>query len=209
MPLVPTLLDRIDAWVSVSLADNRASLLRTYIVTRNTGSVDLSVWASGILSFTANRLSPVMGSGDYLLSVTTNLKKTDGQTDTYTISDAPLSLSGQGNPLPPNVTALSSFRPGTPKPRHVSRLYWPFVSSNFLGSDTGMTPAGQATVQGQAELFLFTLDFGGSGYAIRARNAIVTKATQEWEYLTAVETSFFFATQKRRLRGSQKASWEP
>lgn len=208
MSLSPSALDRIDAWFTLKLGANQASFIRTYLVAQNQGGQDLDTWNAKLLEFTSNIVSPLLGNGDYTMSLVTNLLTTTGLTDSVGSDDIPLSINGQGNALPPNVSALSSYRPDPPKPRHVSRLYWPFISTSLVGSDTKLTTAGRATVHDQAQLFLGPLTLTVGPFELKFANVIVTKATNSTDILKTVVTSDTLSTQRRRLRGSQKASWE-
>jgi len=208
MAETPQLGDRLLQYATISLGDNSASLSFWWRVTLNSGSKDLVTWVSQSRQWAAGVLAPLIGDGDYTIGSDLTLYQAGSVVDHQAAADIPMSVSGQSNPLPPNNAIVSSFRPDPAVPRRVSRTYWPFVRSDYINTDTTLSLTGYASYQNAAETMTLTTDWGGSGFALRVQRYVRHKATGLDSRLLHAETSLFVGTQKRRLRGSQKATWE-
>lgn len=209
MSNTPSVGDLLDVWFTAKYAQVSSTVLRTYRMLLVSGSSvpTYQAHASLLVSVHTNKLGPVMGDGDYDMSVKVNVYRDGSLLETYGSGDIPMSISGQGNRLPPAVGPVSSFRPVVYLPRFVSRLYWPCASSDLIGNDTRLSLTGWAIVQAQAESFLGTQDWGGSGYALRTRSTIRHKGTLDWFYLGTADTLWSVGTQRRRNRGPQRYHW--
>lgn len=205
----PAVGDLVDVWFTAKYSQVASTVLRTYRVVLASGG-SLPTYQSHstlLLSVHLNKLGPVMGNGDYGMSVAVNVYRDGSLLETYSTGDIPVSISGQGDRLPPACSPVSSFRPNPTSPRVVSRLYWPCASSDLVGSDTRLSVTGWAIVQAQAESFLGTQDWGGGGYSLRCRNTIRHKGTLDWLYLATADTLWNVGTQRRRNRGPQRFNW--
>jgi len=200
--------DRIIQWYRVKLGSNTASLVFYHARLIFSAGLTLTEVCQNSLSRTNENISPLLGSGEYSTGSHLYLVRDNEVIDSLDTDDTPLSVTGQSNPLPPNTTALSSFRPGDERPRRVSRKYWPFIRSDFLNENGNLTVNAQATIQAVAELYLDTQDWGGSGFSARTRVGFSGQWPDPGELFFSVKTSPLIATQRRRIRGSQKAAWE-
>jgi len=201
--------DLLDVWYTAKYAQVTSTILRTYRITRAFGTSlpDYQSHANLLVAVHTLKLQALLGDGDYSMSVEVIVYRDGSQLEGYSSSDIPVSISGQGNRLPPAVGPVSTFRPDPPSPRFVSRLYWPCCSCDLIGTDTRLSLLGWTAVQGAAESFLGSQDWGGSGYALRARNTIRHRGTLDWFYLFTADTLWNVGTQRRRNRGPQKAHW--
>lgn len=209
MSELPVAGDLLDVWYTAKYGTVVSTVLRTYRMLLAFGG-SLPTYedhAATLVAVHDLRLTPVMGDGDYDMSVEVNVYRDGSLLENYSSGDIPMSISGQGPRLPPACCPISSFRPNPTSPRVVSRLYWPCASSNLVGTDTRLSLTGWATVQAQAETFLGIQDWGGSGYAIRTRSTIRHKGTLDWLYLATADTLWNVGTQRRRNKGPQKAQW--
>lgn len=199
--------DRIIQWWTIKLADNSASFVRYFPRMIFTAGIDLSTFIQQSDSRTQLDVSPMLGTGEYITHSYLYLVRNDVVVDQLQSNDSPLSIIASGGPLPPNVAALSSFRPDPPRSRRVSRIYWPFINVDFMDSDAKLTAFGKGVIEAVAAKYLVTIDWGGSGFVVRLRAGFNGTFPSPGEVFATTETSPYFATQSRRLRGSKKASW--
>lgn len=207
MAEIPQMGDRLIHYLTMKLGSNSASISLRWEVTRNFPSQDLVTWVGQSFLWGSNLLSPLVGNGDYLLTSDLTLLRGGSEIDHAVISDIGMSVTGQGNPLPPNATALSSFKTADHKPRQVSRTYWPFIRSDWLGDSTKLTATGVAAYQAAATSTLGIIDWGGGGFALRVRRRIYHRSTGTDSVLAIADTRPEIATQRRRVRGSQRLTW--
>lgn len=199
--------DRIIQWYRVKLGNNTASLVFYHPRLSFSAGLTLTEVCQNSLSRTNENIKPLLGSGEYTTGSQLYLVRSDTIIDSLDTNDTPLSVTNQSNPLPPNAAALSSFRPEVEKARRVSKKYWPFIRSDFLNENGNLTPTAQAVIQTVAQLYLVTQDWGGSGFSARTRVGFAGQWPNPGELFFSVKTSPLIATQKRRVRGSQKAAW--
>lgn len=209
MSNLPQINDVIDVWVSFDYGVTHASVLRTYKVLFTSGLAlpDYETHKTLLASWNLLRFEPILGNGVYAYTQIANIFRDGSPLETTSLSTYPLEVFGHSHRLPPGVSPISTFRPFNPKPRQVSRLYWPHASLSLLGDDTLLSPAGEALITAQANLFLGILDWGGAGYSLRTRNVIRHKATGSLSFLETTKTLPEIGTQKRRNRGNQKKAW--
>lgn len=207
MAETPVTFDRIALWVTLKLGLNDATMSFWNLVARNSPPSSLLFVAERAVVFYSYYLPSILGFGDYTLSVSLDLWRAGIYLETAEVSDVPLSVAGASPPLPPNVAALSSFRPDPPRPRVVARTYWPFLRREFMDSDTQLSVAGFAAVHFLTSLHVGVQDWGGSGFAVRMIRYIRHKSDGSDSRIIYGDTSLRIATQRRRLRGSQKAAW--
>jgi hypothetical protein len=195
-------------WWSISKGYNSCSIVFYYPRLLTAGGPTLTTFVDQCNSRTNLIISPLLGDGEYITKTYLYLMRETTQVDSTETADTGLSIAGQGRSLPPNIALLSSFRPAVPIPRRVSRKYWPFSRSDFLTSGGKVNAAGQAAVDAVAAAYLLTIDFGGSGFSVRVRAGFKGKFPYPGELFSTTKTSEYWATQKRRVRGSQKKSWD-
>jgi len=207
---IPYIGDLVDVWVSLSKNDTSMSVLRTHRITRANGpSVPTyEQLMPNILGFHLLVYSPLMAGGTYKAECTIYVSRGGNPWETDTYTDPAYVVGNTDGGLPPSVAPLSSFRATDAKLREVSKLYWPWPRETLLGTNGEMSVAGNNLVHTQALLWTVLQDWGGSGYAVRARNVIIHKASNTWSYITAAYTHFPFGRQIRRNRGTKRASWQ-
>jgi len=199
--------DRLIQWYRVRLGDNTTSLVFYFPRVVYTNAFFLATFVEQSRQRTNLNLEPILGAGEYQTGSHLYLVRNDTIVDDLDTNDTPLSIASRPGPLPPGVSPLSSFRPATPSPRKVAKKYWPFVRADFLASDASLTPAGQAAVAALATSYLFTQDWGGSGFSVRCRTGFDGTWPNPGSLWATQVTHTFFATQRRRNRGSQRSAW--
>lgn len=199
--------DRLIQWFTIRLGDSAASMVKYFPRLAMTNVPFLSTFIHNSCARTLLDLEPILGKGEYIGSSHLYLIRADVMIDNLNSGDIPLSVGGNYGPLPPNVTALSSFRPEPATPRRVARSYWPFIRTDFCSPSGDLTQAGRDEVQLLASKYLVTIDWGGSGYSARVRAGFDGTWPDPGQLFVTAATSPFFATQRRRLRGTQRATW--
>jgi len=199
--------DYLKQWYRISLGDNDASLVFYYPRVAFTNVAYLSNFINNSCARINLNLTPVLGNGDYITGSHLYLLRSGTIVDDLDSGDIPLSVTGSASPLPANAAALSSFRPDPGSPRRVARKYWPFIRADFLATGTTINLGGMIALNSLATLFLSTIDFGGTGFAVRCRVGFTGIWPSPGQLWVSQMTSSLWATQRRRLRGSQKASW--
>jgi hypothetical protein len=205
---IPALNDYLTHWPHLRLGSSEAAIFLYWQVLRNTGGFSTLQVANQSLSWLANLFTPLLGRGEYTLWCDMTLYQSGTLVETVRSIDIPLSIHGNHSPLPHAVAALSYFTTADPKTRQMARTYWPFIRSDFLDSDTGLTVGGLAAVQGQANSACGIVDWGGGGFALRVARALLHKNGDPPERLVMASTSHLFSTQRRRNRGNQRVSWD-
>lgn len=201
--------DNLLVFHTYKLAANAASFSRWYNVISLSGIPTLDSIIGNIDDWLWSWTEPIIGEAIYD-RVTQVYHIRDGTNiDLMSIETSTFSPGGSpAGPLPANAAALTSFYAANKKPREVSRLYWPFIRSDFIDSDTRLTPSGKAVIEFSSSLFTLPRNFGPIGQRARVNPVIYHAVTGLTDKLETYRVKPEIATQRRRLRGSQKRSWD-
>lgn len=199
--------DKLTHWLTIYLGDNSASVIRTWVVAAITLSPNLPATEAAMTARLWGRLKNGMGDGTF--DLVTHLRQfRGGSLIDEVVTEYPNQPGGGGNdpPLPPNVAAVVSWPTNPYSPRRISRLYWPFVSTVHV-SDTRLTPAAQTQLQGDASVISSShaINTGTGLVGLQAR--LESKSDGSLWPLGQPKVSLELGTQRRRVRGSQRAAW--
>lgn len=209
MSNTPSIGDLVTVWATLGKSDTAMSVNRSYRVTLASGFAlpTYQLLDTKIASFHWLLFEPLLAAGTYKLTTVFHVERDNDLIETVQSEIPGLDSPNAATGLPPAVAPLSSFRATLPRPREVSRLYWPFPRKDLLGSDTGLSVSGIAAVQAQANKLLGSLDWGGAGFTLRARSIIRHRSDNSWDTIETADTSLYFASQRRRGRGLQRFFW--
>lgn len=201
--------DNLLVYHTYKLGDNSASFSRWYNIISLSGTPTLATIINDIDQWLWAWTEPILGEANYDRVTHVYHWQNGVSVDDMSLATTGFSPGGTpGPPLPPNVAALTSFYATNRKPREVCKLYWPHLRSDFMGNDTRLTATAIADIGTSSFLLTLARNFGPVGQRARVNPVIYHRSTGTTHKLETYKVASTIATQRRRVRGSQKAEWE-